>query len=69
MSIQEEIDVSELADMRERMNLYLRVTDKKEKITVTTIIVKSVSAALKKYPIMNSKFDIQNQDKVCVSYI
>lgn len=48
--LKEEVDLTELAEMREQL--------KKEKnITYMTLLIKSFSLALTKYPILNSTYD------------
>ena len=51
--LKEEVDLTDLADMRELL--------KKEKnITFMTLLIKSFSLALTKFPIINSTYDSSN---------
>lgn len=63
MSLQEDIDVTNLFAMRAIMNQHLGSLNPPQKLTVTPFIVKALSQALKHVPIMNSKFNTTSQDR------
>lgn len=66
MSLQEDVDITDLLVARSRLNAFLDSTTSGEKLTITTLILKAVSTALKSAPIMNSKFDVNNQDRYTI---
>jgi 2-oxoisovalerate dehydrogenase E2 component (dihydrolipoyl transacylase) len=63
MSLQEDIDITELLRNRTLLNNFLKSQNAQEKLTVTTFIVKALSKALQMVPILNSKFDTVKADR------
>jgi len=61
MNLGEEIDLTDLMEMRGSLKALLEKTG--QKVTITPFIIKALSVALTKYPIMNSKFDGVTGDK------
>jgi len=61
MNIGEEVDMTELLEIRSSLKTLLEKS--KQKLTITPFIIKALSCAMTKVPIMNSKFDIASNDK------
>ncbi|MEN6625863.1 MAG: dihydrolipoamide acetyltransferase family protein [Candidatus Sumerlaeia bacterium] len=59
------------ADITDLENLRLKKNEKTQepKLTVTAVIVKALAAVLKKYPMVNSSFDAENQKIILKKYI
>ena len=63
MSLQEDIDITDLLNARLQLNQFLKSAGLDEKLTVTSIMIKAVSTALTMVPILNSKFDATTMDR------
>jgi len=62
----EEVDVTRLWELRERLKAY--AAEKGVKLTITPFIVKAVTMALKEYPLLNASIDEERMEIVVKKY-
>lgn len=67
VTLHDEADVTALENFRQQFKA--RVEKAGGKLTVTSLMVKIVAAALKKFPVINSSIDMQRQEVITKKYI